>query len=120
MNYEIKKQIFRKIQVDKEFAEKVFNTDNSKEDVQEIAKEAGIEISIEEFDELTDYFIQTIDQQEGELSDDDLEAVAGGVNQTTMVIAGPLFITMNKGNKGKIGKIGKIDFEGPRITDIDL
>lgn len=73
-----KNEFLEKIQADKKFAEKVFNVDNSKEDVQEIAKEAEIEISLEELEELKEQFLVVANQEEGELSDDDLESVAGG------------------------------------------
>jgi predicted ribosomally synthesized peptide with nif11-like leader len=73
------KELFlNKVQGDKEFAGKIFKADNSKEDVQNISKEAGIEVNFEEIEELKNHFMKVANQQEGELSDDNLEGVAGG------------------------------------------
>lgn len=85
---------FKKLGEDKEFAEKIFKEENEKEDVQTIAKEAGIELSLEEIVEAREIIVKVLDKQkEGELSDDDLESVAGGFLIVDTVVATVLVAT---------------------------
>lgn len=78
----------KKLVDDKEFGEKIFKEENKAEDVQNIAKEAGIELTLEEVNEVKELIIKAYDSQnEGELSEEDLENVAGGLVDEILSLA---------------------------------
>ncbi|MDD3852441.1 MAG: Nif11-like leader peptide family RiPP precursor [Syntrophomonadaceae bacterium] len=67
-----------KIKEDKSFGEKLFSLENS-EEVQSFLHENGLEFSLEEINRLKDVIVKTAAKAaNGEISDDDLEDVAGG------------------------------------------
>lgn len=69
---------FKKLGEDEEFTKKVFSTEE-KENVQKLAKEVGIELSLEEIDQAKEILQKIMTSEpEGELSEDELENVAGG------------------------------------------
>ena len=70
-------QLQAKIEADKGLGEKLFSLENP-EDVQNLLKEQGIDFSLEEIDMLKQALVKVLEKDEsGELSDDDLEDVAG-------------------------------------------
>ena len=70
--------LLKKLNEDKAFAEKVI-AQTETEKVIEIAKNEGIELTIENIDEVNEILRQAISKQtEGELSEEELENVAGG------------------------------------------
>ncbi|MBK5246749.1 MAG: Nif11-like leader peptide family natural product precursor [Peptostreptococcaceae bacterium] len=70
--------LLNKMKEDKAFAEKVI-AQTETEKVIEIAKNEGIELTIENIDEVNEVLRQVISKQsEGELSEEELENVAGG------------------------------------------
>lgn len=79
---------FKKLADDKEFGGKIFKEENRAEDVQRIAKEAGIELALEEVNEAKELIMKAYDtQNEGELSEEDLENVAGGLVDEILSLA---------------------------------
>lgn len=67
-----------KLGEDEEFAKNVFRT-KEKENVQKLAKEACLELSLEEINQAKKILRKVMtNQPEGELSEDELENVAGG------------------------------------------
>lgn len=87
---------FKKLAEDQEFAKAVFKEENKAEDVQAIAQEAGLELSLDDIMKAKDMIIEAIEKQkEGELSDEDLENVAGGFpGLITSIISTTLFVTV--------------------------
>jgi len=68
-----------KIEADNSFEEKLFGLETA-EQVQSFLKEEGLDFSLEEINELGDVLVKVLEKsQNGELSDTDLEEVAGGV-----------------------------------------
>lgn len=85
---------FKKLGEDKEFAEKIFKEENKAEDVQAIAKEAGIELSLDDVMKAKDIIIEVVEKQkDGELSDEDLENVAGGFIITATILGQTIWVT---------------------------
>ncbi|MDD3852444.1 MAG: Nif11-like leader peptide family RiPP precursor [Syntrophomonadaceae bacterium] len=67
-----------KIKEDNGFGEKLFSLENS-EEAQSYLKDNGIDFSLDEIAQLKDALIKAVGKQQGgELSDEDLENVAGG------------------------------------------
>ncbi len=73
-----------KLEADKGLAEKIFGLETP-EEVQSFLKTQGLEFSLEEIDSIKNALVKAV--QKGELTDDDLDDVAGGIAATT-VIAG--------------------------------
>ncbi|MEG6523043.1 Nif11-like leader peptide family natural product precursor [Desulfotomaculum sp. 1211_IL3151] len=69
-----------KLSSDPEFAEKAFNTE-SPDDVQKLAAAVGLELTMEDIMASKELIYQALDKSsQSELSDDELESVAGGFN----------------------------------------
>ncbi len=77
-------QLNTKFEGDPGFAESLFNLENGQE-VQSFLKEQGLEFTLEEIDAFKNALIKNT--QKDELSDEDLEEVAGGFVLTTGMIA---------------------------------
>lgn len=78
-------QLQAKIEADKSLAEKLLSQENP-QDVQSLLKEQGLEFSLEEINSLRDILVKLAQKGEnGELSDEDLEDVAGGIAATTTI-----------------------------------
>lgn len=75
-------QLQAKIEADQSFVEKLFSLENP-EEVQSMLKAEGIEFTLEEIDVIRKTLIKTTEQ--GELNDEDLEEVAGGIAATTTI-----------------------------------
>jgi predicted ribosomally synthesized peptide with nif11-like leader len=70
--------LLKKMGEDKAFAEKIL-TQTEKEKVIEIARGEGIELSMEDIDEVNEAIAKALQtKKEGELSEEELENVAGG------------------------------------------
>lgn len=74
----------QKLEADKGLVEKIINLETA-EEVQSFIKAQGIEFSLEEINALKNALVNNA--QKGELTDADLEEVAGGIVVTTGVIA---------------------------------
>lgn len=78
-------QLQAKIEADKSLAEKLLSQENP-QDVQSLLKEQGLDFSIEEIDMLRTALVKALEKNTGdELSDEDLENVAGGIAITAVV-----------------------------------
>jgi predicted ribosomally synthesized peptide with nif11-like leader len=78
-------QLQAKIEADKSLAEKLLSQENP-QDVQSLLKEQGLDFSIEEIDMLRQALVRALEKNAGdELSDEDLENVAGGFAITAIV-----------------------------------
>ena len=78
-------QLQAKIEADKTLAEKLLSQENP-QDVQSLLKEQGLDFSIEEIDMLRQALVRALEKNAGdELSDEDLENVAGGFAITAIV-----------------------------------
>ena len=78
--------LLKKMKEDKAFAEKVL-AQTEKEKVIEIAKNEGIELTLENIDEVNEVLSQAISKQdEGELSEEELENVAGGTCVSLLIL----------------------------------
>ncbi|MDD4565948.1 MAG: Nif11-like leader peptide family natural product precursor [Eubacteriales bacterium] len=76
--------LLKKMGEDKSFAEKILSQ-TEKEDVIEIARGAGIELTMEDIDEINESIVKALQlKNEGELSEEEMENVAGGY-----IIVGP-------------------------------
>ena len=64
-----------KLEADESWAEKLFGLETA-EQVQSFLKEEGLDFSLEEINSFRDQLLKVV--QKGELSDEDLEDVAGG------------------------------------------
>jgi len=74
-----------KIKDDNDFAQKICET-NEPGDVQNLAKEAGVELTIDDIMASKEIFHKAADKaNQGELSDEDLENVAGGIEPIVTV-----------------------------------
>jgi predicted ribosomally synthesized peptide with nif11-like leader len=72
--------LLKKMGEDKSFAEKILSQ-TEKEKVIEIARGEGIELTMEDIDEINESIVKALQQKkEGELSEEELESVAGGIN----------------------------------------
>lgn len=70
--------LLKKMGEDKSFAEKILSQ-TEKEKVIEIAKDEGIELTMEDIDEINEAIGKALQQNnEGELTEEELENVAGG------------------------------------------
>lgn len=79
-------QLQAKIEGDLGFAEKLFTTEKP-EDVISLLKEQGLEFSLEEINSFKDALVKALDKgTNAELSDEDLEDVAGGIVVTAAVV----------------------------------
>lgn len=79
-------QLQAKLEADQSLAEKLFALENP-EEVQSCLKEQGLEFSLDEIDQLKEALVKTaVRQESGELSDENLEEVAGGVIATTTIV----------------------------------
>ncbi len=71
-------ELFKKMKEDKSFAEGIL-TQTEKEKVIELAKAEGIDLTLEDIDEANAIILKGVQaKQEGELSEEELENVAGG------------------------------------------
>ncbi|NLK51341.1 MAG: Nif11-like leader peptide family natural product precursor [Syntrophomonadaceae bacterium] len=70
-------QLQAKVEADKSFGEKIFALETP-EEVQSLLKAEGLDFSLEEINVLRNALVKTLGKGDGELSDDDLENVAGG------------------------------------------
>ncbi|HBQ26623.1 MAG TPA: hypothetical protein DD791_09550 [Syntrophomonas sp.] len=68
-------QLQAKLEADESWAEKLFGFETA-EQVQSFLKEEGLEFSVDEINLFRDQLLKVV--QKGELSDEDLEDVAGG------------------------------------------
>lgn len=85
--------LLKKMGEDKLFAEKILSQ-TEKEKVIEIAKEEGIELTIEDIDEVNELLTKALQaRKEGELSEEELENVAGGILLETLVVTASLSVT---------------------------
>ncbi|MDD4565950.1 MAG: Nif11-like leader peptide family natural product precursor [Eubacteriales bacterium] len=82
------KMLLKKMGEDKAFAEKILSQ-TEKEKVIEIAKGEGIDFTMEDIDEINEAVAKALQQKnDGELSEEELESVAGGILfETTLVSA---------------------------------
>lgn len=79
-----------KIEADPNIKEKLFSLD-SPEEVQSFLEDKGISFSINEINEIRDIILKIVTKKEnGELSEEDLEEVAGGFVALTATIIGLL------------------------------
>ncbi|MTI81650.1 MAG: Nif11-like leader peptide family natural product precursor [Firmicutes bacterium] len=89
----------KKISEDKAFGDKVFSAESA-EDVQQLSKNEGIELSSEDMQEVQELMKQVVQycekQDQDELSDDDLDGVAGGFT-TVAIGSGPAGKVMSGG-----------------------
>jgi predicted ribosomally synthesized peptide with nif11-like leader len=80
-------QLQAKLEADGNLGEKLFSLETPKE-VQSFLREQGIEFSLEEINTLRDALVRVAQKGEnGELSDEALEDVAGGIAATTIFAA---------------------------------
>ncbi|MTI81348.1 MAG: Nif11-like leader peptide family natural product precursor [Firmicutes bacterium] len=71
-------QLKAKLEADPSFAEKLFSLETP-EEVQSLLKEQGLELTLEEINSAKDDIVQSVEKgADGELSDENLEGVAGG------------------------------------------
>lgn len=80
-------QLQAKLEADPSIVERLLGMETA-EDVQGLFNELGLEFTLEEIDVLKDALVKTMNKEQlGELTDDDLEDVAGGVEPATVVAA---------------------------------
>ncbi len=85
-------QLYTKLEADKSLGEKLFSLETP-EEVQGLLKEQGIEFTLDEINEIKEALAKSIAKAgSGELSDEDLENVAGGGVITAIVAIGGLLI----------------------------
>lgn len=78
-----------KFEADPALVEKLISLDTP-EDVQKLLKEQGLEFSLEEISAMKDAIAMVIEKgQSGEITDDALENVAGGISANNPIIIGP-------------------------------
>ncbi len=75
-------QLNAKFEADKGLVEKMLSLETP-EEVQNFLKEQGLEFSLGEINSLRDALVKTVEK--GELTDDDLADVAGGIAATTII-----------------------------------
>lgn len=79
-------QLQAKIEADPSVAERLFGLETP-EEVQNFLKEQGLEFSLEEINSLRETLVKVLEMKEnGELSDEDLENVAGGIVPIILLI----------------------------------
>lgn len=80
-------QLRAKMETDQSFVEKLFSLEKP-EEVQGLLKEEGMDFSLEEINMVKEALVKIIGKGENaELSDEDLEEVAGGVAAVTVFAA---------------------------------
>ncbi len=80
-------QLQTKIEADQSLAEKLFAMETP-EEVQSLLKAEGLDFTLDEINMLKDALIKTLVKGENdELSDEDLEDVAGGLAITAIILA---------------------------------
>jgi len=85
--------LLMKMGEDKSFAEKIL-TQTEKKEVIEIAKDEGIELTMEDIDEVNEMLTKALQaKKEGELSEEELESVAGGVVLEILTVTASLSLT---------------------------
>lgn len=90
--------LLKKMSGDKAFAEKILSQ-TEKEKVIEIALEEGIALTLEDIDEANVVIAKALEKQnEGELSEEELENVAGGfLDVVVLTILGAVAFTVSGG-----------------------
>jgi predicted ribosomally synthesized peptide with nif11-like leader len=88
-------QLQAKLEADNSLVEKLFALETP-EEVQSFLKDQGLDFSLEEINTVREALVKNLEKGEGELSDADLENVAGGVAVTAVIgavcaIAGAIF-----------------------------
>lgn len=95
------KLFLEKLASDAEFAEKAFNAE-SPEDLQKLAAVAGIELTMDDIMESKEILSKAFDKlNQNELSDKDLEDVAGGMGvatATAITVGVPILYDIAKDN----------------------
>lgn len=76
-------QLKAKIETDQNFTEKLFSLETP-EEVQNLLKAEGINFTLEEINEIRKALVKTTEK--GELNDEDLEEVAGGIDAATVIV----------------------------------
>ena len=80
-------QLQAKIEADKGLGKKLFGLENP-QDVQSLLKEQGLDFSFEEINMLKEALVKALEKsRNGELSDADLEEVAGGSITVMAIVA---------------------------------
>ena len=79
-------ELIKKMQADKDFAEKIL-TCKENDELIALAKEQGIDLTLENIIELNEALQLANRMEEGELSEEELEQVAGGTFVLTTVLA---------------------------------
>ena len=79
-------QLKATIEADKSFGAKLFSQENP-QDVQKLLKEQGIDFSLDEIEVMKAALIKISEKGSDELSDEDLENVAGGSITVMAVVA---------------------------------
>jgi len=79
-------QLQAKIEADKGLGEKLFSLENA-QDVQGVLKAEGLDFTLEEIDMLRQALVKVAEKGTDELSDEDLENVAGGSVTVVAVVA---------------------------------
>ena len=79
-------QLQAKLETDNSLIEKLFNQETP-EAVQDLLKAEGLDFSLEEIKVVRAALVKAVEKGNGELTDSDLEDVAGGIVVTTSVIA---------------------------------
>jgi predicted ribosomally synthesized peptide with nif11-like leader len=79
-------QLQAKIEGDQGFAEKLFSSETP-DKVQSLLKEQGLEFSLDEINSFKDALVKYLEKEtNAELSDEDLEDVAGGIVMTAALV----------------------------------
>lgn len=82
--------LFKKMNEDKAFAERILSQ-TEMEKVLEVAQEEGIALTLEDIDDANAIIAKALEKQnEGELSEEELENVAGGIFDWVFVISASL------------------------------
>jgi len=93
-------ELLKKVLADSDFTKSLLNMENP-EDVQAALKEKGVDITLEEINTIR----KALEQQEnGELSDDDLEDVAGGSLTIAAALGIAAIIGASVGGAIKLGE----------------
>ena len=79
-------QLQAKLEADQSFGAKLFSQETP-EAVQSFLKVEGLDFSLEEIDAVRTALVKVLEKGDGELTDADLEDVAGGIVVTTSVTA---------------------------------
>jgi predicted ribosomally synthesized peptide with nif11-like leader len=83
-------QLHSKLEADQALAEKLFSLDTP-EEVQSLLKEQGIDFTIEEIEVMREALVKIVAKGDAsELTDEDLEDVAGGFVGTSTLLIGTL------------------------------